>query len=129
MLPVATTNRRPTRVAKRDQAVRRLSRRARTLLPWIEDADASAVRAWAELEVLAREAYAKLREQGILNDAGEPRALTDVYQRLRKSQLAFEKELGMTPAARTALKANGRRTDYDLAAAMSQAEENDAVEP
>src|ERR1700687_4199446 len=98
---------------QRDQRVRRLTRRARKLLPWVEDADGPAVKAWSELEVLAALAYENLREGGILNDAGEPRALLETYQRLRKTQLAFERELGMTPSARMALKANGTRAAFD----------------
>jgi Phage terminase, small subunit len=73
--------------------------------------------------VLSREAYAKLHEDGILNAEGQPRALLDVYQRLRKTQLTFEREFGMTPASRAALRTNGRRTDFDLAAAMTEAAE------
>jgi hypothetical protein len=104
---------------KRDQRVRRLSRRARKLLPWIEEADGPAVKAWAELEVLASLTYDRLRSEGILNSEGEPKTLLESYQRLRKTQLSFEKELGMTPAARMALKANSRKSDFDLAAAMT----------
>lgn len=77
-----------------------------------------AVKAWAELEVLASIAYANLREAGILMPDGEPRAMLDSYQRLRKAQLAFERELGMTPSARMTLKASGKRAPIDLVSAM-----------
>jgi len=117
-LPLALGSRNLKR-RQRDQRVRRLSRRARKLLPWVEEADGPAVRAWAELEVLASLAYDRLRAEGITDTTGEPRALLETYQRLRKAQLSFEKELGMTPAARMALKANSRKSDFDLAAAMT----------
>jgi len=118
-----TPARRPSGAAarrERDQRVRRLSRRARRLLPWVEEADGPAIRTWAELEVLATLAYQNLCEGGILNDAGEPRALLESYQRLRKTQLAFERELGMTPSARMALKANGTRAAMDIAAQLAR---------
>ena len=46
--------------------------------------------------------------------------MTSDYVRLRNLQLALARELGMSPSARLAIKANGKRSDFDLAAAMSQ---------
>lgn len=114
---LATRQNRALARIKRDQRVRRLTRKVRNLMPWLEDSDGPAVKAWAELEVLAAIAYANLREAGILTPDGEPRAMLDSYQRLRKAQLAFERELGMTPSARMTLKASGKRT-LDLVGAM-----------
>jgi hypothetical protein len=103
----------PTRRAiKRDQAVRRITRKARVALPWLENADMPAIRAWAELEVLSRRAYDSL-QGGILNAAGEPKSMLDVYQRLRKTQLAFEKELGMTPKSRAEIRSGSRSLPVD----------------
>jgi hypothetical protein len=99
----------PTRrVLKRDQRVRRILRSARAVMPWLGDVDVPALRAWAELEVLSRQAYDKLRERGIVADDGTPYALVDVYQRLRKAQLSFERELAMTPKSRSDIQSGGR---------------------
>jgi hypothetical protein len=91
-------------------------------LPWLEEPDTPAVVAWSELEVLSRLAYQRLRDEGILRPDGEPRALLETYQRLRKTQLAFERELGMTPRARMEIKANGTRAALDLAAQLAGTE-------
>lgn len=42
------------------------------------------------------------------------------FRQLRQAQLAYEREPGMTPTARMALKANGTRAEVDLAAALAQ---------
>jgi len=104
---------------RRDHKVRRLVQRLRTNLPWLEPSDEPAARAWCELQLLAEAAYADLRDNGMLTPGGEARALVDVYTRLRKTQLQFARELGMTPAARLAIKANGTRAALDLAAALA----------
>lgn len=85
-------------------------------MPWLSEPDTPAIVAWGELEVLAREAYAKLREGGILTDSGEPRNLLDVYQRLRKTQLAFERELGMTPKSRSEIQGGTSRVAVEAVA-------------
>jgi hypothetical protein len=56
---------------------------------------------------------------GVLNDQGEGRRLLDDYRKLRQTQAVYARELGMTPAARMAIKATGKRTPFDLAAAMA----------
>jgi hypothetical protein len=104
------------RLAKRDQKIRRITNRVRSLCSLIEPADALTLRAYAELEVLAEEVYSKLREQGILRPDGsqEGKALLDVYQRIRKTQLAHASALGLTVAARGALRAGGSLKDATL---------------
>ncbi len=77
-------------------------------MPWLSDVDVPALRAWAELEVLSRQAYDKIRERGIVADDGTPYALVDTYQRLRKTQLSFERELAMTPKSRSDIQSGGR---------------------
>jgi hypothetical protein len=91
----------------------------RVAMPWIDDSDAPACRAWAQLEILSDQAYAVLRTVGILNREGEPRRLLTDIRQLRQAQLAYARELGMTPAARMAIKANGTKAALDLAAAMA----------
>ena len=123
----------PHKVVKRvvaDQQTRAIARQIRKACPWMEDADAPAARAWAQLDRLAELAYARLKE-GILNDEGEPRGLLEAYQRLRKTQLLFAQQLGLTPAARVAIKATGSRVALDLAAQLARADIQDAeiIEP
>src|SRR5581483_3675240 len=103
----------------RDRAVQRLVRRMRAAMSWLEDADVPAMRAWAEMELLAAKVYAELKKGGVVNEHGEGRRLLDVYRRLRGTQIVLSRELGLTPASRALIKATGRRADFDLAAAMA----------
>jgi hypothetical protein len=118
--------------SKRYQAtsrkVQRLVERLRGVMPWLEQSDLPACRAWAELEILSTTVFAELHRNGILNTEGEPRRLLGEFRQLRQAQLAFERELGMTPAARMAIKANGTRAAFDLAAAMAKVNETDGGE-
>lgn len=57
----------------RDQRVRKLVSRMRTAMPWLEDSDLPACRAWSELEVLASRAYGELLDNGLVNEHGQPR--------------------------------------------------------
>ncbi len=103
----------------RDRAVQRLVRRMRAAMSWVEDADVPAMRAWAEMELLAAKVYAELKKGGVVNERGEARRLLDDYRRLRGTQIVLSRELGLTPASRALIKATGRRADFDLAAAMA----------
>ena len=109
----------------RHRKVRRLVEKIRASMPWLERSDVPACRAWAELEILGATVFAELHLNGITNVEGEPRRLLTEYRQLRQAQLAYERELGMTPAARMAIKANGTRAALDLAAAMAKADETD----
>jgi hypothetical protein len=109
----------------RDKEVERLARKMRAVMPWLEPSDMPAARAWAELEYLAGQVYAALRGFGVLNREGEARRLLDDYRKLRQTQVVLARELGMTPAARMAIKANGTKAALDLAAAMATAEDTE----
>jgi hypothetical protein len=62
----------------RDRKVQRLVRSMRVAMPWLEDSDVPACRAWAQLEILQRSAFAFLRTIGIITQEGAPRRfLTD----------------------------------------------------
>jgi hypothetical protein len=52
----------------------------------------------------------------MLNSQGNVRDALDAYRRLRSTQAALSKELGMTPFARVALKASASNAAVDLAA-------------
>jgi hypothetical protein len=106
----------------RDRRVLRLAGKVRAVMPWLEPSDFPTVRAWAELEILAGQVYAALRGFGVLNREGETRRLLDDYRKLRQTQVVVARELGMTPAARMAIKASGTKVALDLAAAMAAEE-------
>lgn len=103
----------------RDRKVTRLAQKMRVTMPWLEPSDMPAARAWAELEVLTGQVYATLRSIGIANGKGEPRRLLTDYRQLRQAQLTFARELGMTPAARMAIKATSTNQAIDLAGAFA----------
>jgi hypothetical protein len=109
----------------RDKKVERLARKVRVVMPWLEPSDFPAVRAWAELEYLSGQVYATLRAMGVINSATEPRRLLSEFRQLRQAQLAYARELGMTPAARMAIKATGAHSPFDLPAAMVNVDDPD----
>lgn len=111
----------------RDRKVSRLVRKMRDTMPWLEAEDLPAARAWAELEYLSGQVYAILRLGTVVSANGEGKRLLDDYRKLRQAQLAFARELGMTPAARMAIRANGTRAALDLAAQLAETGD-DAVE-
>ena len=116
----------PNGIKVRDERVRRLVRKMRNQMPWLEDSDVPTCRAYAEIEVLASRAYSILSSVGLINREGEPvRLLTD-FRLLRQTQLSYANALGMSPAARMAIKANGTRAPFDLAAALAAPADPDA---
>jgi hypothetical protein len=117
----------PSAMRVRHRKVRRLVEKMRAAMPWLENGDLPACRAWAELEILGANAFSELVTRGLLNAEGEPRRLLTDYRQLRQVQLSYERELGMTPAARLAIKASGTKAAFDLVAAMANADENDAA--
>jgi hypothetical protein len=95
----------------RDRRVGRLVAKVREVLPWLGIEDEPAIRGWAQLEVLATLVFADLRTRGIVNAQGEPRRLVTEFRHLRQAQLAYERELGMTPSARAALRIERRAAE------------------
>lgn len=104
----------------RHRKVRRLVEKMRAQMPWLESSDLPACRAWAELEILGACAFSELMGAGLLNAEDEPRRLLTDFRQLRQVQLSYERELGMTPAARMAIKASGTRAALDLVAMMAK---------
>ena len=72
-------------------------------MPWIDDADVPALRAWAELEIIGAGLFADITARGTLNDEGEPRRAVDDLRRIRQTQLVYSRELGLTPKSRAEL--------------------------
>jgi hypothetical protein len=80
-------------------------------MPWLDASDEPAARAWAEFEILAAGAFVELTTNGILTAGGDsPRRLLSEFRQLRQAQLAYERELGMTPAARMSLQVGDSRS-------------------
>lgn len=105
---------------RRDARVRLLVRKMRVAMPWLEDSDFPACRGWAELEILTRTVFADLQLKGVFNKQGEARRLLNDYRQLRLAQLAYERELGMTPLARVELKAHSTQAALDLPARFAR---------
>lgn len=111
----------------RDRKVQKLVRVMRVAMPWLEEADIPACRAWAQLEILADIAYAMLQRLSIVSDKYEPRRLLTDYRQLRQTQLSYARDLGMTPAARMAIKASGTKATLDLPAQMARRDDEEIV--
>lgn len=71
------------------------------------------VRAFAQLEILADEAYARLRVEGLLSAKGEPKALADFLRRCRQTQANLAAQLGLTPRARIEIQMGSRDVPVD----------------
>jgi hypothetical protein len=93
----------------------------RVVAPWIEASDIPIARRWCELEFLIARVYAELRTTGPVNGKGEGKRLVHDYRLLVQTQSMLASQLGLSPAARMTIKANGTRAALDLAAAMAKA--------
>jgi hypothetical protein len=90
-------------------------------MPWLDPADEPAVRAWCELEILSAGLFASLTADGVITPKGEPRKALSEYRMLRQAQLAYERELGMTPSARMNLRVgDSRARTFDVAAELAE---------
>ena len=97
-------------------------RRLRVVAPWLEPSDESTARAFCELEILSAAIFARLSETGptkLTTDGRdlEVRRLVDAHRQMKQAQLAYARELGLTPLARTQLKLSSRGV-FDLPSAM-----------
>lgn len=118
----------------RGRKVARLMRRLRIVAPWLEPSDESTMRAYCELEILSASIFASLATTGttkITVDGKdvEVRRLVDAHRQMKQAQLAYARELGLTPLARAALKVAGSKAAFDLPSAMSAPEEGEVVSP
>jgi len=62
------------------------------------------LRRFAQLELLCDVTYAQLREKGVFNKEGEAKRLLGEYRKLVLAQGVIGAQLGLSPAARRALK-------------------------
>jgi phage terminase small subunit len=107
-------------------------RRLRVVAPWIEPSDESTARAYCELEIMGAQIFAALSKMGdsvvrTTTDGKDldVRRLVDAHRQNKLAQLAFARELGLTPAARMAIKATGTHAAIDLAGQMARVDSDD----
>jgi len=106
----------------RARAVRRLVAKAYGLCPWLTPTDLPTVRAWAEVVKLKAVAFVALeRANPYRLDDGDlvGRRLLGDYRALATLELAYAKELGLTPASRVSLGVDLAR-GLDLASSMAR---------
>jgi hypothetical protein len=93
----------------------------RAVMPWLDPSDEPTCRVWAELEILGAGMFVELTANGIVTEKGEPRRLLTEFRQLRTAQFSFERELGMTPAARMTLQVGDSRSRaLDLTAQIAE---------
>jgi hypothetical protein len=108
----------------RDNRVRYLVFRMRQVMPWLADSDIPTARVWAQLEVIAANVYAELRDDGVVSKQdGDARRLLNDFRQLRATQLLYARELGMTPVARQALSGPSAKPTLDLEAFRQAADD------
>jgi hypothetical protein len=123
----------PTAMQIRAHKVQRLVMKMRNALPYLTEADIPACRAWAEMELISVSLFAAIMSAGAVRDADGDvfaRRVVDDHRKVKLAQLAFERELGMTPMARAQLRATDRGNPggMDLVAMMA-AGDAETVEP
>ena len=88
------------------------------LAPWIQKSDYGAVRSWAECRKMGDLAGAALQRMGpfrVKDGDLIARKLTTEHRLYRQQELAYAKELGLTPASRAGVRVDALQGD-DLAA-------------
>ena len=73
------------------------------------------------LEVIGAEMFSKIVERGVEN-GDDVRAIVDAHGRVRQRQLAYARQLGLTPAAREALSLS-KEVPFDIAAAFARGDD------
>jgi hypothetical protein len=99
----------------RGRRTRPLVTRIKAMCPWIEPSDIATLRSWADMEIIGAGLMAELIEGGLFED-GKPRAIIDTLRGIRTTQLRYAAELGLTPAARLAVRETGDNNALDVAA-------------
>jgi hypothetical protein len=126
----------PNAVKVRSNRVTHLVNKALACMPWIRDQDIPTLRSWAQLEVIKAAAFAGIVHAGVITTTGKDgvkdvqvRRLVHDFRQLALAQLAFETQLGMTPASRAQI-ADSKQSEFDLVQALAQpAETAEDAEP
>jgi hypothetical protein len=104
------------RARPRDQRLRRIVRRARTLAPHLDNPVFMPIlQSFGRISLLLLDSYAKLQDGALIGEDGELRPSVDSIRRLAETQARLARELGLTPAT---LRVLGREKRVDLAAAL-----------
>ena len=90
----------------RDGQVTNYVRRIKAICPWLERQDLFLLRRFAQCELLCDVLYGQLRDKGPLTTAGEAKRLVGEWRKLVQTQGMLANQLGLSPAARAALKAD-----------------------
>jgi hypothetical protein len=116
-----------TAVRERDRRMERLAKTAYEFLG-LKPSDRPAVKAWAQMELLATEAYHAIRRNGVEKSI----KLFNDYRMFRGTQLQWAKEIGLTPQARLRLTDGKDEREPDLVtrlAAWTDADEAETIAP
>jgi hypothetical protein len=103
---------------KRDQQVRRFSRRICALAPHLDNPlFAPLIAAFARTSLMLERGYTFLRDHDVIGEDGELRPSIDAVRRLAETQVRLAKELGLTPST---LRSLSQGKTIDLAARFAE---------
>jgi hypothetical protein len=87
-----------TVLRKRDERVRRLVRRCRSLAPHLGNpAFGPVLQSFSRLSLLLSDSYEQLRSQDLIDDRGELRPSVETIRRLASTQAYLAMTLGLAP--------------------------------
>jgi hypothetical protein len=116
----------------RARKVGRLVRRMRDTMPWLREQDVPCCRGWAEAELIGAALFAAIMKGGAIHtkdgDIAARRVVND-WRQIKLLQLAYERELMMTPAIRATLKIDSSGEMVDIVAALAAQEPAEDAEP
>ena len=90
----------------RDAQIRYYTVRIKMQCPWLAKEDIFLTRRFAQAEMLLDVIYGQLRDKGPLTKDGEAKRLVGEWRKLVQTQGMLANQLGLSPAARAALKAD-----------------------
>ena len=97
----------PKGVRVRDIRTQRLARRIQLAFPWLTGADKTLIRAFAQVEILRDEIYAKVRAEGVVRSkTGQPHPLLSEFRNLTRTLADLAGRLGLSPRDRAAMQTN-----------------------
>jgi hypothetical protein len=109
---------------RRDQRLRKIVRRCRTLAPHLDNAAFGPVlQSFGRVSLLLADSYEKLRGQELIGADGELRSSIDTIRKLADTQVRLAEKLGLTPAT---LRMLGREKPVDLVGALAEDSSDEA---
>jgi hypothetical protein len=111
---------------ERDQRLRRVVRRCRSLAPHLENqAFAPVLQSFGRISLLLADSYEKLRGTELLGEDGELRPSIDTIRKLADTQAKLAEKLGLTPST---LRALGREKRVDLVGQLAEGDTDGEAE-